>query len=252
MHCIFWRLVQYLSQSVSHPVQEWPWLYRNVRFCGGVIFRIIVINDKLVCVLGERLSTHGFPRSCSQLFTRFPLLRRPLVVNVPFWIAHHKSPCSWLLLIKRAQRYLTFKSCFPRAFWCSRGKHVRIPYTVSWYQIHHRLWLCCDSLFTWIFLRSFRHHFRTIGRTEIANVKQTQKMIPSPASSSVLFDISWRLLMELKWLMLNKHKWWFHSSRVKFPFVSMSASWFLVSKYLMWILSVEQPIKSNSVGSGNM
>ena len=37
----------------------------------------------------------------------------------------------------------------------------------------------------------------------------------------------------------------------------MSASWFLVSTYLIWILgskidSVEQPIKSNSVGSGHM
>ena len=28
------------------------------------------------------------------------------------------------------------------------------------------------------FLRSFRHYFRTIDRTEMANVKQTQKMIP--------------------------------------------------------------------------
>ena len=36
----------------------------------------------------------------------------------------------------------------------------------------------CDSFFTCIFLRSFRHHFKTIGRTEMANVGQTQKMIP--------------------------------------------------------------------------
>ena len=28
------------------------------------------------------------------------------------------------------------------------------------------------------FFCSFRHHFRTIGRTEMANIKQTQKMIP--------------------------------------------------------------------------
>ena len=40
-------------------------------------------------------------------------------------------------------------------------------------------------------------------------------------------------------------------------FVSMAASWFLVSMYLIWIFSVqidsiEQPIKRNSVGSGNM
>ena len=38
-----------------------------------------------------------------QHFTRFPLLRRPHIVNVPFWVvwwasAHHRSPCSWLLL----------------------------------------------------------------------------------------------------------------------------------------------------------
>ena len=47
---------------------------------------------------------------------------------------------------------------------------------------------------------------------------------------------------------------WSHSSRVKLPFVNMSASLFLVSNifdlYLdVQIDSVEQPIKSNSVGS---
>ena len=107
------------------------------------------MTNKLVGVLGELLSTHG----CSQHFTRFPPLRRPLVVNVPFWVvwwagAHHKSPRSWLLLIPRAQRYLTFRFGFPRAFRCSRGKHVWIPCAVSRDQIHHRLWFCCDSFFT--------------------------------------------------------------------------------------------------------
>ena len=58
--------------------------------------------------------------------------------------------------------------------------------------------------------------------------------------------------------MLNKHKRWFNSSRVKFPFVSLSASWFLVSMYLIWILgsklilSNNQSRATNSVGSGNM
>ena len=42
--------------------------------------------------------------------------------------------------------------------------------------------------------------------------------------------------MELKWLIVNKHKRWFHSSRVELPFVNMSASWFLVSMYLIWTL----------------
>ena len=57
--------------------------------------------------------------------------------------------------------------------------------------------------------------------------------LSSPASS---FDIALHLLMELKWLMLNKHKRWLPSSRVKISLVSMSASWFLVSMYLIWIL----------------
>ena len=51
--------------------------------------------------------------------------------------------------------------------------------------------------------------------------------------------------MELKWLMLTKHKKWFHSSRVKFPLLSMSASWFVVSMYLIWI-SGSKLIRSNN------
>ena len=165
-------MAQYLSQSIIHPAQEWSWSQRNVWFCGGVRVHII-IDDKLVI--------YGFPRSYSQHFTRFPLLRRTLVVNVPFWVvwwagAHYRSPRSWLLLIPRAQRYLTFRSDFP--FWCNRGKHVRIPYAASRDQIHHRLRFCGDSLFTCTFWRSLRNHFKTIGGTEMANGKQAQQMIP--------------------------------------------------------------------------
>ena len=63
--------------------------------------------------------------------------------------------------------------------------------------------------------------------------------------------------MELEWLLLNKHKRWFHSPRVRFPFVSMSASWlFGVTvfdlNFGVQIDYTKQPIKSNSVGSGNM
>ena len=83
-----------------------------------------------------------------------------------------------MLLIPRAQSLLTFMSGFPLTFWCSRGKNIRSPYAASRDQIHHRLWFCCDSFFTCIFSCSFRHHFRTIGRTEMVNVEQTQKMIP--------------------------------------------------------------------------
>ena len=60
--------------------------------------------------------------------------------------------------------------------------------------------------------------------------------LSSPDSFCVLLDITSEHSAELKWLMINKHKRWFHSSRVKFPWVNISASWFLVSVYLIWII----------------
>ena len=59
------------------------------------------------------------------------------------------------------------------------------------------------------------------------------------------FDITSEQSVELKWLTLNKHKRWFHSSRVKFPLVRMSASWFVVSIHLIWIFGSEL-IRSNN------
>ena len=45
--------------------------------------------------------------------------------------------------------------------------------------------------------------------------------------------------------MLNKHTRWFHSSRVKLPLVKISASWFLVSMYLIWILGTKLILSNN-------
>ena len=61
----------------------------------------------------------------------------------------------------------------------------------------------------------------------------------------VVFDIISERRVKLKWLMFKKHKRWFHSSRVKFPLVSMSASRFLVSMYLIWIFG-SKLIRSSS------
>ena len=71
-------------------------------------------------------------------------------------------------------------------------------------------------------------------------------ILSSPLSSCILFAIfSWQPIelkfwaqqSKLKWLMLNKWRRLFHSSRVKWPFVSMCASWCLVSTYLIWFFS---------------
>ena len=64
----------------------------------------------------------------------------------------------------------------------------------------------------------------------------------------VSFSTFWVQLAELKMLILNKRRRWFHSSRVKLPSVSMSASWFLVSTYLIWIFG-SKLILSNSQSS---
>ena len=57
--------------------------------------------------------------------------------------------------------------------------------------------------------------------------------------------------------MLNKHKRWFHSVTCEVSLVSVSASWFLVSMYLISILGSKEILsnnqsRANSVGSGNM
>ena len=154
MHCIFW-MVHNIFRNRSFT------LFKNDRDFSGRFDSVTLSESissssmtKLIDLLDGFLSTHGSLRSCSQHVTRFPLLRRPLVVNVPFWVvwwsgAHHRSPCSWLLLIQRAQKYvLTLRFGFHRAFRCSRGKHGQIPYTASRYQNRHRLWFRCDSFFT--------------------------------------------------------------------------------------------------------
>ena len=92
LHCISWRLVQHLSHSIIHPVQEWSRPKRKVWFCDGVRVHITVINNKSFRVLSEQSE----------------------------WLFINRSPCSQMLLIARAQRYLTFISGFPRVLWCSR------------------------------------------------------------------------------------------------------------------------------------
>ena len=52
-------------------------------------------------------------------------------------------------------------------------------------------------------------------------------------------------------MMFNKWRRWSHSSRVKLPFVNISASWLLVSTYLIWILG-SQLILSNNQSSATL
>ena len=70
-------------------------------------------------------------------------------------------------------------------------------------------------------------------------------------SSCIIFVIVLGQLTELKLLMLNKWRRRFHSSRVKLSFVSMFATWFLMSTCLIWIFG-SRFILSNAQSSATL
>ena len=97
------------------------------------------------------------------------------------------------------------------------------------------------------FAETVEDRFMTIG-LDFATI------LSSSFCSCILFAIVLRQLIklnfsaqqvELKWLMLNKWTRLFHSSRVKFPSVNMSASWCLVSMHRIWILESRLILSKN-------
>ena len=134
-----------------------------------------------------------------------PSLRTRRCVSIEFscfWF-----PCSWPIFSTRCLEY-------HRAFRRNRILHSRGTCRDSEDQIHRPLWLCHDPFFSFLFL----HPFFTIVLVQLAKLK------------------FWEQQNKPKLLMLNMWRRLFHSSRVKSSFVNMSASWFLVSRYLIWIL----------------
>ena len=73
----------------------------------------------------------------------------------------------------------------------------------------------------------------------------------SPESCWNRFTIAKEQTVRLKWLMLNKYNKSFHSSRVKFLLVKISASWVLLSMYLICILE-SGLIRSNNQSSATL
>ena len=165
-----------------------------------------------------------FLRAIVRRSPTFPLLRRPRTVIIQFWIT-----CWWesirlpwsIIYNNRFPRILISVPSLHRAWWSWR-RHDR------WHprsEIHHRSWFCCDSFFSWFLLNSFRHCSRANCGTEMANVKQIQQMIPF-----IRCEISFgQYVCELV----------FGDDVFDLDFG-------------IQIDSIEQPIKSNSVGSGNM
>ena len=185
------------------------------------------------------LSYTGLPVLVFDTFTRFPLLRRQLVVNVPFWVvswasAQYGSPHTCLLHIWRTRSYaLTFRFVFHRTFWCSRGIYDRIPYTASWYHVHQRLRFCCDSFFTCIFLCYLRHRFETVNGTEMADVEQTQK----DDSIHHVWNFSWSICLRVGFWCQCTWFWFFGSKMILSNNQSRATLWVLEPCLIVGLLS---------------
>ena len=111
-----------------------------------------------------------------------------------------------------------------------------------------------------VLVRSCSSEFpRTVVGFDFATTRSSS---PGFSSCICLFDMvqAFFFLLDLngcenigKLPTLNKRRRWFHSSQVKLPFVSMSASSaYLILDFWVQVDSVKWPIKRNSVGSGNM
>ena len=158
-------------------------------------------------------------------------MRRPSFVIVPSWVAW------WVLRIQRVSPfYRIFSVCGLRRVWRSclvfpGLSDAEEGNTTGVLSLHRetKFIIGLDFAVTLaspdFFLCSFRHNFRTPCRTEMANVKQTQKMIPFLACEISLCQYVCELVLGVYVFNLNL--------RVK-------------------IDSIEQPIKRNSVGPGNM
>ena len=118
-----------------------------------------------------------FPWSIVRHSSTFPLLRRPRLTIILFWI-------TWWWRFLRFPRSIVYRNRFPRILISIRG-----PPRVWWSwrrhhwrhfrcQVHYRSRFGCDTFFSWFLLSSFCHCSGASCRTEMANVKQIQQMIP--------------------------------------------------------------------------
>ena len=129
--------------------KKWSGFERHFWFCFGVRIHLIVFNNESVRVLRDYIKS---PCSFFHQCIRFPLLRRPNFINIPFWVAwwvsvYKGSHRSVMLLSSRAQRKLTFM------FWFSRG------FPMQWKVAHQESFRCIArpnsssaSILLWLFL----------------------------------------------------------------------------------------------------
>ena len=140
--CIFWGLVQHLSQSIIHSIQEWTEILEKDpilrRYLSPLQCRWpncwVRVSAYLFSTAHQISSLETTCRHCSNLRS---LMSWPALRVSPYLFAAHSTSSEVL------PDYQIW--CSP-VFRCNRVKHGWIPGTASRYQNRHRLWFCCDSL----------------------------------------------------------------------------------------------------------
>ena len=175
----------------------------------------------------------GSPRSFAHLSISFPLLTRPSMVFIPLWVACWGRTFNGIVHDNSQMR--SFGRCRQRVapvFPLSQHSYSR---DLDFHNFSSpgflKLWMIRSDGTLAISLLIGRYFAVTRS---------------SHGSCWIRFAIVSEQTVELKWLILNKHNRWFHSSRVKLPLVRMSASWFLLSMYLIWIFG-SKLIRSNTL-----
>ena len=182
---IHWGSFLSFSHLIIHPVQEWSCFYwvsndELLRPCSSLridigspcLSRSITsfTTDCAVPLWWISSWEIGSPRSLTHRTVSFPLLRRPSMVIIPLWVACWGESFHKLLMITVVESFLSvdadIRSPWSLLFLSITSLH-RACWSRRWYvrrhpckKAHHWPRFCCDSFFSWIVLRSFRHCFR--------------------------------------------------------------------------------------------
>ena len=221
--CNIWNSFLSFSHLIIHPIHEWSWFYRQFWFC------FVVSNDEL-------------PWPCFSLRVHNGCLRS--IIVCPCWRGDNGLPRSII------HRFISFPRLRRPSFVIS----PTLSSVLSFQQIVCDGALTHDLRHVWQWVAPVYHFsqlshsrdsdFHSCSSPGFLTPKMTELREPLQQGSLLASTSLW-LFLPLNLVVL-------------LPFLqSMSASWFLVSMYLIWILGSKlilskKPIKCNSVGSGHM
>ena len=205
------RLVGSEPSGIS-GFSEHPWYSVATSTPCAYDWSLLTIQRLLIMAL-----CHKFPSACEQLSIPWPSLRTPRCVGIGILICACIKSLSWYNLSNWSFEYL-------RASWRNRTVHRWRTCGNRTDQGHRRRpGFHHNPVFFFLFLHPSRHPVGAADQAEIFRHSRER---------AEMADVEqWRRL--------------FHSSRVKCPFVNVSAIWCLVSMYLIWILGSKLFLSNN-------